>query len=97
MLDEKCILALTTVASFQSLGEQEGAVILMTDSGQLYTCNDTVVAMLKAMDGKRSFGEIVALVNEEFEVDRERLAEDLSAMADELEREGIVRRVEGAA
>ena len=90
MPDDDTILALTPAATFQPLGEQEGAVILMVDSGQLYSCNDTTVALLRAIDGSRNFGAVIDLVHAEFEVDRDVLATDLREVAAELEREGIL-------
>ena len=90
MPNEDMVLALTPAATFQPLGEQEGAVILMVDSGQLYSCNDTTVALLSAIDGTRSFGAVIDLVNAEFDVDRDVLAADLREVVDELVREGIL-------
>jgi pyrroloquinoline quinone biosynthesis protein D len=97
MLGETTIISLTPAATFQPLGESEGAVVLMTDSGQLYTCNDTTVALLQALDGVRSFGSIVDELLDEFDVEREVLAADLSKLVGELEREGIVAVAMGTA
>jgi pyrroloquinoline quinone biosynthesis protein D len=93
MLDDSVRLEIAGEASFQDLGENEGAVILRTDSGELYTCNDTTAALLRAVDGERSFGAIVDILHQEFDVERQVLAEDLSAIALELEGEGILRRI----
>jgi pyrroloquinoline quinone biosynthesis protein D len=90
MPDEDTVLALTPVATFQPLGEQEGAVILMVDSGQLYSCNDTTVALLRAIDGARKFGAVIDLVHAEFDVDRDVLTADLREVVAELVREGIL-------
>jgi hypothetical protein len=87
-INEKTILALSPQASFQSLGD--GAVILMIDSGQLYSCNETTEAFLKAVDGSRSLAEIIDAVLPEFEVDHETLRNDLLALAADLSSEGIV-------
>jgi hypothetical protein len=97
MIDDQTVLALSPVASFQALGENEGAVVLMTDSGQLYTCNDTAVALLKAVDGARPLGSIAELMLAEFEVSREILQADLVKVAGELKAERIVEVVEGPA
>jgi pyrroloquinoline quinone biosynthesis protein D len=97
MLGETAIIALTPAATFQPLGESEGAVVLMTDSGQLYTCNDTTVALLQALDEARSFGSIVDELLDEFDVEREVLVADLSKLVGELEREGIVAVAMGTA
>lgn len=88
---ESTILSFTPVASFQSLGE--GAVILLTDSGQMYTCNETTEAFLNAVDGKRTVGDIIDAALGEFEVDRETLRADFLALAADLANQGIVKAV----
>jgi hypothetical protein len=87
-IDESTVFALAPNASFQALGE--GAVILMIDSGQLYTCNEPTEAFLKMVDGQRNFGVILDLLIAEFDVDRETLARDFLPIAGELRSEGIV-------
>jgi hypothetical protein len=96
MLPEETILALTPVTTFQDLGEGDGAVLLRTDSGQLYTCNDTTVALLRRIDGARPFGELVDLIHEEFDVDREELIADLVEVIADLEREGLLEKAPGS-
>jgi pyrroloquinoline quinone biosynthesis protein D len=95
MPDDDTVLALTPAATFQPLGEQEGAVILMVDSGQLYSCNDTTVALLRAIDGTRNLAAVIDLVHAEFEVDRDVLAADLREVVAELSREGILSAMPG--
>jgi Coenzyme PQQ synthesis protein D (PqqD) len=90
MLNEHAVISLTPAATFQALAENEGAVVLMVDSGQLYTCNDTAVALLQAVDGNRQFGEIVDQLLDEFDVARDVLLTDLTGLVEELSREGIV-------
>lgn len=97
MIDDQTVLALTPVASFQPLGENEGAVVLLADTGQLYTCNDTTVALLKAVDGRRTLGAIIDLMLEEFEVAPEVLRADLATLVDELTAERIVEAVPAGA
>jgi pyrroloquinoline quinone biosynthesis protein D len=82
------VLSLSPVASFQSVGD--GAVVLLADSGQLYSCNDTSEAFLRHVDGKRSLAEIVDLMAQEYEVERDLLEADLAELAAELKREGVV-------
>jgi pyrroloquinoline quinone biosynthesis protein D len=88
-INETTVMSLTSNAAVQALGE--GAVILMLDSGQLYTCNETVEAFLKMLDGRRDVGAIVDLLTKEFAIDRETLARDLLPMAEELRSAGIVQ------
>lgn len=82
------VFSLSPVASFQSVGD--GAVILLADSGQLYSCNDTSEAFLRHVDGKRSLGDIVDLLAEEYEVERAVLETDLAELAESLQREGVI-------
>ena len=70
----------------------DGAVILLSDSGQLYSCNDTTEAFLRNLDGGRSVGEIARLMGSEYDIPIEVLMSDLSDLANELEAEGIVVR-----
>lgn len=88
MIHEATIVALSPTASFQSLGDS--AVILMTDSGQLYTCNTTTEAFLKQIDGSRTMAEIIDGVIAEFDIDRDTLRGDMIGIANELAAEGIV-------
>jgi len=87
-IDESTVFTLTPNASFQALGE--GAVILMIDSGQLYTCNETTEAFLKMIDGRRNFGAILDLLIAEFDADRQTLTRDFLPIAGELRSEGII-------
>jgi pyrroloquinoline quinone biosynthesis protein D len=87
-IDETTVLSLAPNASFQAMGE--GAVILMLDSGQLYTCNETTEAFLKLIDGQRDFGAIISLLLGEFDIDREALSGDLLPIAGELRSAGVV-------
>jgi pyrroloquinoline quinone biosynthesis protein D len=85
-LDE--VFALSPVASFQSVGD--GAVVLLADSGQLYSCNDTSEAFLRHVDGKRSLGEIIDLLAEEYEAERDVLEADFAELAESLRQEGVI-------
>ncbi len=84
------IFVLSPAASFEMVGD--GAVILLSDSGQLYSCNDTTEAFLRNLDGGRSVGEIARLMGSEYDIPIEVLMSDLSDLANELEAEGIVVR-----
>jgi hypothetical protein len=53
------VLTLHENTSFQPLGDGEGGVLLDTQSGQLFTCNDTTAAFLSAVDGTRNFAGIL--------------------------------------
>lgn len=82
------VLRLADDASVQHVGD--GAVVLLARSGQLYTCNDTTEAFLDKVDGARSLDQIVGLLSQEFEVDKDTLDQDMAALAKELVAEGIL-------
>lgn len=82
------IFVLSPVASFQSVGD--GAVVLLADSGQLYSCNDTSEAFLRHMDGRRTLGDIVDLMIAEYDIERDVLEADLAELAETLTREGVI-------
>jgi pyrroloquinoline quinone biosynthesis protein D len=87
-IDDATILSISGNASFQSLGE--GAVVLLIDSGQLYTCNETTEAFLKLVDGRRPFGTIVDALLREFDIERVAATGDFLEIAEQLRSEGIV-------
>jgi pyrroloquinoline quinone biosynthesis protein D len=82
------VLSLAPDASVQDMGD--GAVILLAGSGQLYTCNETTEAFLKRVDGRRDLGSIIALLCDEFDVDKETAAADFRLLAENLVAEGIL-------
>ena len=75
---------------YQSMGPGEQTVVLSLNSGQLFTCNETTASFIEAMDGRRSFAEIVDALVEKYEVSRERLHADLAGMANELLAEKLI-------
>jgi len=90
MLSSDSCLRLSDDVTFQSLGEDGQAVLVSLTSGQLYTCNETTHDLLHAIDGQRSFGEVVDALAEMYDVERETLKADLGGMAEELIREGLI-------
>jgi hypothetical protein len=95
MIDETTILTLSPKVSFQPLGPDEGAVVLRIDNGQLYTCNDTALALIREIDGQRPLGAITERMLETFDVSPDALASDLAELILELTAEGIVEIVPG--
>jgi len=90
LIENSSVLSLSDGVSYQPLGAGEGAVVLIVESGQLFTCNDTTSAFLAAVDGRRNFGEVVDSLLGTFDVSADVLRRDLSALAGELRDEGIV-------
>jgi hypothetical protein len=91
VIQDTTVLSFADGISFQALGVGEGGVVLKVGSGQLFTCNDTTSVFLAAVDGRRTFADLVRTVLDEFDVSEDDLRSDLTALADELKGQGIVR------
>ena len=76
-------------ASHQAVGD--GAVILMTDTGQLYSCNEITERFLEHLDGKRSLTDIAEIIASQYEVDLPTAIQDLQMLTGQLVDEGIIR------
>jgi hypothetical protein len=83
-------LAMADGVTSETLGPGQDTVVLSLRSGYLYTCNTTTAAFLKALDGRRTFAQVVDLLHEQFEVPRETLHRDLSALAAKLLAEKLI-------
>ena len=90
---EQSRLKVAEDVTFQSMGPGEQTVVLSLTSGQLYTCNETTESFLKALDGRRTFAEVVALLWEQYEVTTEHLRSDLQGIAEELLGEKLIAEV----
>jgi hypothetical protein len=90
-MQDATALALAEGVSVQTLGEEEGAVVLRFDSGQLYTCNDTSAEVLRLLAAGTSFGALIAALLAAFEVEEAELRADIAAILGEMSREGLVR------
>jgi pyrroloquinoline quinone biosynthesis protein D len=90
MIEGNRVFKLSDNVSFQPLGENEGAVVLTLNNGELHTCNDTTAAFLNALDGSRTFDMAVAALEKEFDVDPNELRADLFELADNLLRAGVI-------
>ncbi len=90
MPTEQTCFRLSEDVTFQSMGPGEDTVLLSLNSGYLYTCNETTGAFLGAIDGGRTMGEIVDELIEQYDVPREQLHADLTALANELLREKLI-------
>lgn len=84
------VFSLSKSVSFQPLGEGEGAVVLLIESGDIFTCNDTTSAFLRVLDGNRTFERLFELLADQFEVDRPVLRADLERLATNLVEQGII-------
>jgi hypothetical protein len=63
------------------------------DLNNIYTLNAVANDIWNLLDGQRTVAQIVAQLEEEYEIDSETLTNDVSRTLDELSGEGLVRRV----
>ena len=94
MLNEHAILRRAEDVTYQSLGENQDTVILSLDTGQLYTCNLTAEDFLSAVDGTRSFADIVELLAQQFDAPRQQIQEDMKSLAEQMIKEGLILLVQ---
>lgn len=83
-------LALAPNVMLQPLGDEEGGVLLKLDSGEMYTINDTVVAFLQELDGKRSIADVARRLVEQFDVEEHVLIDDLVEVSRDLASQSLV-------
>jgi hypothetical protein len=76
--------------TLQDLGGDEGGVLLNMDSGEMYTINETTLAFLQELDGKRTVSQAAERLLAEYEVDEATLVADLLQVAEDLHAESLV-------
>jgi len=60
---------------------------------ELYTLNDPGKAIWRQLDGKRSLGEVVAILAEEYDADPDEIVRDVLGLLGELTRRGMLVEV----
>lgn len=83
-------LALPPHVSLQSLGEEDGGVLLRIDTGEMYTVNDTTLSFLQQLDGERSVSDVAGRLVDVFDVEPEIVLADLIEVANGLAAESLV-------
>ena len=96
MITDQSCLRLADNVALQPVGDDGRAMLLELDSGQLFTCNETTRDFLAALDGERSFEQVVDVVLAQYDVERATLHEDLLAVAEELATEKLICEAAGA-
>ena len=94
MLSKKTVLRRAQDVTYQSLGEDQDAVILSLDTGRLYTCHRTAEDFLSAVDGTRSFADIVELLAQQFYAPPTQIQEDMNSLAQQMIKEGLILPVQ---
>jgi pyrroloquinoline quinone biosynthesis protein D len=68
----------------------DGVVVLLADSGQLFTGNATTEAVLRLVDGRRRVSEIGAGLCMEFDVELDDAVGDVLGVAADLVEERVL-------
>jgi pyrroloquinoline quinone biosynthesis protein D len=89
-ISDSQVFSLSDSVSFQPLGEGEGAVVLLIETGDIFTCNDTTSACLRALAGNRTFERSCELLAGQFDVEPPVLRADLEKLATNLVERGII-------
>lgn len=76
-------------SAFKPIGD-EGGLVVLPDRSEVKVLNPVGVRVFGLLDGKRSLGEIVGLICEEYEVTPEQAAHDVEAFVGLLAREGML-------
>lgn len=74
--------------SFETAGDR--LIVMIDETGELYTCNRTLTEFLTKLDGKRSVAEIARLLHEKYDCDTEIIVEDLRNTVSDLFDKGIL-------
>jgi len=90
MLTEHSRLRLAPDVTHQSMGPDADTVLLSLSSGHLFTCNETTASFLAAVDGRRSFAQIVDALAEQYDVPRPQLEDDLRGLVEQLLSEKLI-------
>ena len=88
-------LRISPKVTLRRLGEDQGGVVLRLGDGQLYTCNDTTVAFLEAVDGRRDLRAVIDELAGMFDAPIDQLTADLVELAERLVDEGLIQIDDG--
>ena len=90
MVSENARFRLSEDVTYQSMGGDEETVMLSLSSGYLYTCNETTESFIRALDGERTFAEVIDLLRTQYDLPRQQLLSDLQPILEELLREKLI-------
>jgi len=90
MPSDESIPRLVSDVTHQSMGPGADTVILSLASGWVYTCNATTADFLAAVDGVRTFGQIVAELTAVYDAPAETIRADLADLAQRLATEKLL-------
>ena len=85
------VFSMSENVSFELVGDL--SVLMLNDSGEVLSCNQTMTAFLNELDGALSIEDVANRLQQRFAARPERIVEDLLSAAGELNRKGIIERV----
>jgi hypothetical protein len=88
MLSEGAVFRARADVRFRVVGDE--AVVVRQEDAEVIALNEVGASILSLLDARRSLGEVLESLLEEYDVDRESLADDLSRFVRELRDAGIV-------
>lgn len=69
------------------------ALIVSPREGLIYPLNAVAARLWELMDGQRTCGEMVAVIGEEFEVDKKTLQKDILNFVSDLVKKGLASSI----
>lgn len=76
---------------YRRVGDE--AVVVRQEAAEVVVLNAVAARILELVDQGHSRGEMIEVLLQEFDVDRERLAADLTTFLDELQAGGVIAEV----
>lgn len=90
-LTKNSILEVDAHARFRRFEDE--AVVINQTSAEVLIVNEVATALLELLDGARTIAQCADVLEERFEVSRERLEKDLIEFSSELVSAGVAREV----
>ncbi len=82
------VLQMSPSATMRAVGDT--GVVLMTTTGEIYTCNETALDFLGRLDGTAAVSDVAQAMTEDFDVTADVLIADLIEMMTPLSADGVV-------
>lgn len=77
---------------FTSMGED--AVLLHVQRGDYYSLNKVGARLWVLADGQKTISDLAGLITEEFDISQDQAENDIIELAQQLQKEGLVKAVE---
>ncbi|MDH3522242.1 MAG: pyrroloquinoline quinone biosynthesis peptide chaperone PqqD [Acidobacteriota bacterium] len=88
MIDDRAVLERAADVRFRAVDDE--TVVIRQEAAEALVLNEVAGRILELVDGRRTVGEIIDRLFEEFDAPRDALAEDVCAYLRELVAAGLV-------